>query len=113
MISDDFLRIKAIAGKMPDDLTKAEKTFVKKMAAGNGVSIKNRNCKNCYIDAAVQIYAKMRRAASEVETPSQFILRDGVDVIFQGVRVNAGTITDDIAKDLISRGFNKDFFVCE
>ena len=88
-------------------LTTREKRFLKYEAERLGITpVIYAGCENCYRDLAVQIYAKEKS-----EADARFILNDGVDIIFgrNGVRVNAATLTDEIAIRLIKAGYTKLF----
>lgn len=127
-------RLKKIAEMLPEEIGAEEKQFVQDQAAGAGVKINvRRNCKNCYIDAAVQIYDKLKRRAegeeaqaeseaptesekqaesetpTESEKPKPLRLRAGVDVFYLGMRINAATSQEDLQK-IKAQGFPAHFF---
>ena len=86
-------------------MTTREKRFLKYEAERLGITpVIYAGCENCYKDLAVQIYAK-----EKADADARFILNDGVDIIFgrNGVRVNAATLTDEIAERLIKAGHTK------
>ena len=90
-----------------EKLTAREKRFLKYEAERLGiVAVIYTGCENCYRDLAVQIYAKQY-----ADENARFILNDGVDIIFgrNGVRVNAATLTDEIAERLIKAGHTRLF----
>ena len=99
------MNAKDLANK--ETLTTREKRFLKYEAERLGIpAVIYSGCENCYKDLAVQIYAKEKS-----EADARFILNDGVDIIFgrNGVRVNAATLTDEIAIRLIKAGYTKLF----
>ena len=99
------MNAKDLANK--ETLTTREKRFLKYEAERLGIpAVIYSGCENCYRDLAVQIYAKEKSDAD-----ARFILNDGVDIIFgrNGVRVNAATLTDEIAERLIKAGHTKLF----
>lgn len=99
------MNAKELANK--ETLTTREKRFLKYEAERLGITpVIYAGCENCYRDLAVQIYAKEKEVAD-----ARFILNDGVDIIFgrNGVRVNATTLTDEIAERLIKAGYTKLF----
>ena len=99
------MNAKDLANK--ETLTTREKRFLKYEAERLGITpVIYAGCENCYKDLAVQIYAK-----EKAEADARFILNDGVDIIFgrNGVRVNAATLTDEIAIRLIKAGYTKLF----
>ena len=99
------MNAKDLANK--ETLTTREKRFLKYEAERLGITpVIYAGCENCYKDLAVQIYAK-----EKADADARFILNDGVDIIFgrNGVRVNAATLTDEIAERLIKAGHTKLF----
>lgn len=107
--------LRAIAQKK-DKLTDVEKGIVQDLCVVLGIKFepKSTRCKSCYQDAALQCYNEvMKIAAKEGEEDSErsYVLRPGVDVFFGSVRVNAATLTDELAEKIIARGFDKKFFV--
>lgn len=90
-----------------ETLTAREKRFLRYEAERLGIPpVVHTGCNDCYRDLAIQIYAKEKAAED-----ARFILNDGVDIIFgrNGVRVNAMTLTDEIAERLIKAGYTKLF----
>lgn len=69
-------------------------------------------CKNCYIDQAVKLWKAMQEPAKRT---GKYTLKAGVDVIFNRThRVNAATMTDELAERLIAQGFPTEYFdICE
>ena len=99
------MNAKELANK--ETLTTREKRFLKYEAERLGITpVIYAGCENCYKDLAVQIYAK-----EKADADARFILNDGVDIIFgrNGVRVNAATLTDEIAIRLIKAGHTRLF----
>ena len=101
-------RLRAIAQGNPQSMTKDDRDFVKACADELGVKIKNIRCRSCYYDAAlecvVMINEKSEEKASETDD-RRYILRNGVDLLFGDIRVNAATMTDELAERIIARGF--------
>lgn len=95
------------------EMTANDRAFVRELANANGLEIKNTRCKDCYLDAAVEMLQADREketAKAEEKTERRYVLRPGVDVYFGSVRVNAETLTDELAERIIARGFEKKFF---
>lgn len=94
-------------------LSPADKAYIKELCAELGVELKPKGsrCKSCYEDAALLCYkAVSERGLVEEESAAAYVLKPWVDVFFRGVRVNAATLTDELAEWLIANGFDKDFF---
>lgn len=74
------------------------------------VNVKD-GCSNCYRDLSVLIYnaESFQRQIEQVLENQNYILKNGVDILFGGVRVNALTLTETIAKKMISAGLQKYF----
>lgn len=96
-------------------MTPDVRAFVRELAKEKGIEIKNTRCKDCYFDAAVALLRLDREketcTGAEKNDDRRYVLRPGVDVYFGSVRVNAETLTDELAERIIARGFEKKFFV--
>lgn len=93
--------------------TAAEKEIIRKEAQSRGIEL-NTRCTMCFVDAAVAIFQAIttdeRVAEINSEREKKYILRDGVDVLFGGIRINAATLTDTLAEVIVSRGFELKWF---
>lgn len=106
--------LKALAQK-GGVLTKAEKRALLLTAEQYGLSIKNTNCKQSWSDLAVDVARLMQQEEREfyesldkVEREihgSKWSVRKGLDVVHLGKRVNADTITDELAEWLLAHRF--------
>ena len=108
--------LKRIANKSASELTKDDKTFILEQCAERGVKVKSKQCLSCYIDAAVELYRILTAERSQNDSMKKAIhyrLKDGVNVTYNGERVNADTMTDERAESLIRRGFPNGFFDIE
>ena len=107
-------RLREIVNAGAKGMTSDVRAFVRKLAKENGLEIKNTRCKDCYFDVAVNLSwlekEKEIGAGAEENADRRFVLRPGVDVYFGSVRVNADTLTDELAERIIARGFEKKFF---
>ncbi len=115
-------RLQQIANKPASEFTADDRNFVRECAKAFGIPFDPKTrCKDCYKDAAVACYniTKEDAAHAEAEQPAKesaprYVLRAGVDVYFGKIRVNAATITDELAERIIAKGFDRKFFVkCE
>lgn len=87
-----------------------DKTFIKTICERLNVEFDDcRKCPNKWADLAVQLYSKLK-AEEKPEGGEHYQLKEGVDVIFGGVRVNEATITDELAAKLLARGFARKWF---
>lgn len=108
--------LKRIANESASDLTKDDKTFILAQCAEHGVEVKSKRCLSCYVDAAVELYRILTAECSQnggEKKAVHYRLKDGVNVTYNGERVNAETITDERAESLIRRGFPIGFFDIE
>lgn len=103
-------QIKALASAK--SFTSEDKEFLKATATEFGIEFTIRKgCRNCYTDLAIQIYNELLKAEPK-EPSTKYKLKPGVDVQIgypQGRRLNAATVTDEWAEELISKGFTKYF----
>ena len=104
-------KLREIAGKSANQITNEDKAFIREYASQYGVELpKDKpNCKSCYVDAAVLIYKEIKDAEPK-PTDRKYVLRDGVDVIWRGVRINEASVTDELAEKWIANGFPKMYF---
>lgn len=108
--------LKRIANKSASELTKDDKTFILEQCAEHGVKVKSKRCLSCYVDAAVELYRILTAECSQnnsVKKTIHYRLKEGVNVTYNGERVNAETITDERAEALLRRGFPIAFFDIE
>lgn len=100
------------------DLTPEQKDAIKEYANQFGVPTDNlqTNCGSCYHDLALRVYNAIVEQESEKEKDDKrrYVLKQGVDLFFGDIRVNAATMTDELAERIIARGFEKKYFAkCE
>ena len=88
--------------------TKEEREFLKAEAERLNVPFEYRKgCRDCYTDLAIQLFVLTDKPENK-----KYILKDGVDFylgVNNRIRVNAATLTDDLAKKLIAAGYQKYF----
>lgn len=109
--------LRRIVNTKAGELTAEDKTFVTELAAENGVEIRRKGCGSCIIEAAVQIFGLLTKEQEQEQSEQpaeedghQYVLKAGVNVIFNGLLVNEATINDKLAAALIANGFSKSFF---
>lgn len=67
-----------------------------------------KGCQDCFVDQAVLLYKKM----SEQEPKHcSAKLRDDIDVIINGVRINNATLTDELVAKYRGNGLPEHWFV--
>lgn len=94
-------------------LSKKDKAYIEGLCSTYDVKL-NKKCSSCYSDAILILIKKITEEnlpKKETTTDSRkYILKSGVDVWFGSVRVNAVTLTDDLAQRIIARGFPTRYF---
>ena len=94
-------------------LSKKDKAYIEGLCSTYDVKL-NKNCSSCYSDAILILIKKITEEnlpKKETTTDSRkYILKSGVDVWFGSIRVNAVTLTDDLAKRIIAKGFPTRYF---
>ena len=97
-------------------LSKKDKTYIEMLCATYYVKL-NKNCSSCYSDAILILIKKITEEnlpKKDTETATtdnrKYILKSGVDVFFGSIRINAVTLTDDLAERIIARGFPTRYF---
>ena len=97
-------------------LSKKDKNYIEGLCTDYDVHL-NKKCSSCYSDAILILIKKITEEnlpKNETETATtddrKYILKSGVDVWFGSIRVNAVTLTDDLAQRIIARGFPVRYF---
>ena len=113
-------KLREIAAKSAKQVTNEDKEFIRDIAPRHGVELPKEkpNCKSCYVDAAVAIYKAIKDAQNDeqVNTPQEtkepaksqenvLKLKDGVDVIWRGVRINEASATAENLRTWVNNGF--------
>lgn len=97
-----------------ETLSKKDKTYIEELCTAYDVKL-NKKCSSCYSDAILILIKKITEEnlpKKETATTDnrKYILKSGVDVWFGSIRVNAVTLTDDLAEKIIARGFPMRYF---
>ena len=95
-------------------LSKKDKAYIEGLCADYDVKL-NKKCSSCYSDAILILIKKITEEnlpKKETDTTDRrkYILKSGVDVWFGSIRVNAITLTDDLAQRIIAKGFPTRYF---
>ena len=97
-------------------LSKKDKTYIEGLCTDYDVKL-NKKCSSCYSDAILILIKKITEENlpnNETETATtdnrKYILKSGVDVWFGSIRVNAVTLSDDLAQRVITSGFPVRYF---
>ena len=95
-------------------LSKKDKAYIEGFCSTYDVKL-NKKCSSCYSDAILILIKKITEEnlpKKETATTDnrKYILKSGVDVWFGSIRVNAVTLTDDLAQRIIARGFPTRYF---
>ena len=94
-------------------LSKKDKAYIEGLCSTYDVKL-NKKCSSCYSDAILILIKKITEEnLPKKETTTdcrKYILKSGVDVWFGSIRVNAVTLTDDLAEKIIARGFPTRYF---
>ena len=95
-------------------LSKKDKAYIEELCTEYDVNL-NKKCSSCYTDAILILIKKITEEnlpKKETATTDnrKYILKSGVDVWFGSIRVNAITLTDDLAEKIIARGFPMRYF---
>ena len=95
-------------------LSKKDKTYIEGLCSTYDVKL-NKKCSSCYSDAILILIKKITEEnlpKKETATTDnrKYILKSGVDVWFGSIRVNAVTLTDDLAEKIIAKGFPTRYF---
>ena len=95
-------------------VSKKDKAYSEGLCSTYDVKL-NKNCSSCYTDAILILIKKITeenlpKKETATTDSRKYILKSGVDVWFGSIRVNAITLTDDLAERIIARGFPVRYF---
>ena len=95
-------------------LSKKDKTYIEMLCATYYVKL-NKKCSSCYSDAILILIKKITeenlpKKETATTDDRKYILKSGVDVWFGSIRVNAVTLTDELAEKIIAMGFPTRYF---
>ena len=111
-------KLREIVDTPASALTPPQKAAVREYAETYGVEFKPKpRCASCYHDAAMTIWERVKEEEEKESAPEdtrKYILKPGVDLFFGSIRVNEVTLTDELAEQILARGFNPKYFIkCE
>ena len=95
-------------------LSKKDKAYIEGLCTDYDVKL-NKKCSSCYSDAILILIKKITeenlpKKETATTDDRKYILKSGVDVWFGSIRVNAVTLTDELAEKIIARGFPVRYF---
>ena len=97
-------------------LSKKDKAYIEGLCIDYDVKL-NKKCSSCYSDAILILIKKIteenlpkKETATATTDSRKYILKSGVDVWFGSIRVNAITLTDELAQKIIAKGFPTRYF---
>lgn len=105
-------RLREVVNVPASSITAEDKQWLEAVADMLAVErVSKKGCKQCWHDLAFRCYEALRGEAGEqAESSAKYILKKGVDLLFGGIRVNAATLTDELAERIIARGFETKYF---
>ena len=111
-------KLRSIVDTPAAELTPQQKATIIEYAATFGVKFTPKSrCSSCYHDAAMAIWLRVKDEEAKESAPEdtrKYILKPGVDLFFGSIRVNDMTLTDELAEQILERGFNPKYFIkCE
>ena len=131
------IRLLEIINAGANKLTKDDKIFIKMSAEELKQKAPVGSCKSCYIDSAVFLVQEIERqeeiakevqeleklqpaeaTTEEIEAPAEpmteterkILIKKGVDIIVNGVRVNRYTVTTDAQAEALMKIIDKKYF---
>ena len=96
--------------------SKKGKAYIEGLCLTYNVKL-NKKCSSCYSDAILILIKKIteenlpkKENTTATTDNRKYILKEGVDVWFGSIRVNAVTLTDELAERIIAKGFPTRYF---
>lgn len=94
------------------NVTSSDKKLIKELSKQYDLPFNPQGaCKNCYIDQAILILLQIKGEIPS-ENGCKARLRDDIDVILHGIRINNATLTDEIVEKYRGKGLPEHWFVC-
>lgn len=111
-------QLRAVVNTPANQIKAEHKSIVITIAKELGISVEAKpRCGSCWHDAAVKLFEQIQAEHApeeQTEDKRKYVLKKGVDVYFGDVRVNSATLTDELARRILARGFERKFFArCE
>lgn len=102
-------RLRAIANGAP--VNEESKKLIRELSKQYELPFEEKSrCKSCWIDQSILLLLEMRGEIPAEERPKAR-LREDIDVIINGVRINNGTLTDDLIDKYRGKGLPEHWFV--
>lgn len=94
-------KLEELAEKAAGKYTAEDKNFITELSDQMGVEFHpKKKCVSCWLDQVVLL----RSILKAKESTCAYVLKPGLDFIWNGLRVNNETLTDEIAEKLIRKG---------
>ena len=95
-------------------LSKKDKAYIEGLCSTYDIKL-NKKCSSCYTDAILILIKKITeenlpKKETAITDNRKYILKSGVDVWFGSIRINAVTLTDELAQRIIAKGFPVRYF---
>ena len=109
-------RLREIVNKSARTLTDADKDFLNRLGVELGIEKTGKSsCQKCWHDFAMQCWQGIAAREPEdapktAETARKYVLKKVVNLLFGTIVVNEATLTDELAEQIIARGFEKKWF---
>lgn len=94
-----------------ESISADDRFFIRSVSEELGIKFTPRaRCKDCYKDQAALLYKHIKEQTPSAFDGRKWRMREGVDVIYKGKRVNDALLTDEIAEDMLATGLPKHWF---
>lgn len=93
-----------------NNVTADDKRFIEAKSEELGLEFnpKSTKCKDCYVDQAVILHKELTK---DIKSKCSARLRDDIDVIINGVRINNATLTDELVAKYRGNNLPEHWFV--
>ena len=115
-MDERLTELRDIVNTSARNLTGAQIERVRVIAGELGISLPpKKSCKSCWVDTAVLCYRTLDNTTTADESADntdgrRYVLKPNVDLLFGGKRINAATMTDELAERILARGFETKYF---
>lgn len=92
------------------NLSAEDKLFIADLSVKHGLAFDpKKGCKDCFIDQAVLLHKELTKGQPKPSSKAR--LRDDIDVIIDGHRINNATLTDELVEKYRGKGLPEHWFV--
>ena len=108
-------RLAALADKSKSKWTAKDREYIVDLCAEHGIRL-NTLCPDCYKDAAIELYTKLKPSDAEPKSAGGYALRPGTDIFLHARNGNTYHVCEALlnaksAREWLKNGLSESYFV--